>query len=248
MQRTEGQGVIAAMLTVQAPPSRNSRPQLRTMATSNKTETTPLLLTEIRDKFQTLKYKLLDDTPCLMELDYTGNIYVHKNGLLSKDDVMKRLSERPNWNRDEKVLSTTLRGSGSGEYKFYLCYVPTDFVESREKLDSLLADEWEFAEPADNVLEPSEIGTVDKIYFTEALERFHGEIWFVEDPSKPDVPAADDKLLQKSLFDLFGPAEGDDDDGRVSFRNFRQLFFDGNDMYGTAERGDRYFVFYYQTG
>ncbi|CAG0908642.1 unnamed protein product, partial [Cyprideis torosa] len=81
----------------------SSRLQVRTMATSNTTEKTPtlLLLTEIRDKFQTLKYKLLDDTPCLMELDYTGNIYVHKNGLLSKDDVMKRLTERPNWNRDE---------------------------------------------------------------------------------------------------------------------------------------------------
>ncbi|CAG0891532.1 unnamed protein product [Cyprideis torosa] len=96
------------------------------------------------------------------------------NGLLSKDDVMKRLTERPNWNRDEKVLSTTLRGSGSGEYKFYLCYIPTDFVESREKLDSLLADEWEFAESADNVLEPSEIGKGEERLAWEGVNRTTG--------------------------------------------------------------------------
>ncbi|CAG0896392.1 unnamed protein product [Cyprideis torosa] len=129
------------------------------------------------------------------------------------------------------------------DYKFYLCYVPTDFFESREKLDSLFADEWQSSEPDDNVLGPS----VDKIPFTEVLERFQVKMWFVEEASNPDVPAADDERLQKSLFDLFGPADGDED-GRVSFRNFRQLSFTGKDMYGTAERGDCFFVFYYKAG
>ena len=223
---------------------------------AKKSEKTSCL--EIQRKFETFKYLVLDDTTCVLEVSYSG-VYVHKDGPLNQD-VVKSLSGR-RWNTD-KVLCQKFKGSSSGgEYKFFLKLVPTNFFESREKLDALLSEEWRFDEPSDNLL-PS-IETVERISFKEALKLFRVKLscnmeYFLENRTQLgtdlgraldgefDVKQVKDELFLKLVFNIFGPEE-DDEDGQVSFKNFRQLHYDGNDMYGTAQRGDCYFVFHYLT-
>ncbi|CAG0894755.1 unnamed protein product, partial [Cyprideis torosa] len=208
----------------------------KTMAT--KTDQNPpssLLLMDIRNKFETFKYVLLRDAPCILQMKHS-DVFLHKDGLLSSDEVIKRLSapqeEKPGWIRDwiwntEKVLSTKLSGSGAGDYEFYLQYLPTGLVQSREKFDTLLAKQWESAVPSDNVLRPSDLQTVERIPFTEALDRFHVELSCKEAESMTDA-AASKEQLRKLVCEILGPDH--DKPGEVSFRNFRQLFYDGNDM------------------
>ncbi|CAG0892076.1 unnamed protein product [Darwinula stevensoni] len=166
-----------------------------------------------------------------------SGVYVHTDGL-HLDEI--KWFEDMDWGRD-RVLIPTLKTSSFAD--------------------------WQDAEPC---YPDATVTTVEQVSFREALKLMTVDIWcnmeyFLanRDEMEKDLGRKlpnldlDDKDLLKQLEDelfykqsvkIFGREEGDDEKSAVTFTDFRHLFFDGNERFGTARHGKHYVVFFHVTG
>jgi len=213
---------------------------------------------QIKMNFENYKYHIMD-VPYILGIDCSG-VYAHKDGL--DQDVIKSLEDM-HWKRD-RVLMPKLKGHGSGDYRFFVGLISTQYFESRVKFDTLLSEEWESSEPSDNYLLP--IKTTEQISLEEVLQLFNVELscdfsYYSKNLDELELDLGykmsnldvnNDSLIKKLEEELYSNMMvkifGKDHEGKaVNFQEFRRLFCDGNETYGTAQRGDYYFIFYHET-
>ncbi|XP_018014196.1 uncharacterized protein LOC108671210 [Hyalella azteca] len=221
------------------------------------------LQSDARQKLESGTYSLMQ-APLVMAVDSTNQVYLHKDG--PNQDVVKCLQGQDDWSSD-KVLTPKLKASSFGDYDFSLGLIPSIYFESREKFDSLYSQEWQDAEPFD----PNKtVETVEKIPFEEALKQLtvtlscNMEYYLANrDEMEQDLGrkldsfnAEDESFMKRLERELFYNqvikivGESEDDDKAtcsVMLKDFKNLFYDGNDTYATARRGDHYLIFQHAT-
>ncbi|CAG0905433.1 unnamed protein product, partial [Darwinula stevensoni] len=192
-----------------------------------------------------------------------SGVYVHKDGL-HLDEI--KWFEDMDWGRD-RVLMPTLKTSSYGDYVLHVGLIDTKYFESREQLDSLYSKDWQDAEPC---YPDATVTTVEQVSFREALKLMTVDIWCDMDyflanrdemekdlgrklpnldlDDKDLLKQLEDELFYKQSVKIFGREEGDDEKSAVTFTDFRHLFFDGNERFGTARHGKHYVVFFHVTG
>jgi len=176
-----------------------------------------------------------------------------------------------NWTRD-RVVTPKLKASSYGEYTLLIGLINTKYFKSREKLDSLYSNEWEYFESCDP---ESTVTTIKQISFEEALKCLTVSIscdmdYYLSNPGEiekdlghkfenMDVNCTDSmKKLEGKLFynqavKIFGERDAGDDvasdesasEKLVTFTDFRRLFSTGNSTYATARRGSYYLIFFH---
>ncbi|CAG0902787.1 unnamed protein product [Darwinula stevensoni] len=192
-----------------------------------------------------------------------SGVYVHKDEL-HLDEI--KWFEDMDWGRD-RFLMPILKTSSYGHYVLHVGLIDTKYFESREQLDSLYSKDWQDAEPC---YPDATVTTIEQVSLREALKLMTVDIWcnmdyFLANRDEMEKDLArklpnldlDDKDLLKQLEDelfyiqsvkIFGREEGDDEKSTVTFTDFRHLFFDGNERFGTARHGKHYVVFFHVTG
>ena len=210
--------------------------------------------------FENGTYSLLR-VPRILELNISG-VYVNKDGPHQKE--IEALKDK-GWN---KVLTQKLKARSHGDSTLSVGIISAKHFESREKLDTLYSKEWEWSEPA---FPDKPITTIGQISFQEALkdhlnftiscnmdyylanleemEKDLGRKLDNLDLNNKDLMGKlENELFLNQSIKIFGD-ENDEEEkvkSTVIFRDFRVLFFDGNDKFATARRGDRYLIFLYQ--
>ncbi|CAG0890702.1 unnamed protein product [Darwinula stevensoni] len=143
----------------------------------------------------------------------------------------------------------------------------TKYFESKEQIDSLYSKDWQDAEPC---YPDATVTTIEQVSFREALKLMTVDIWCTMDyflanrdemekdlgrklpnldlDDKDLLKQLEDELFHKQSVKIFGREEGDDEKSAVTFTDFRHLFFDGNERFGTARHGKHYVVFFHVTG
>ncbi|XP_047736558.1 uncharacterized protein LOC108676497 isoform X2 [Hyalella azteca] len=233
-----------------------TRSPLRKMATQKQA-------CDIQRKLENGTYSLMLE-PLVLAVDYSNQVYLHKDGL--NQDFIRHLQGLDDW-PEESYPTQKLKSSSFGDYEFNLGIIPSRYFESREKLDSLYSQQWQYEEPfhLDEGVE-----TVEKISFQKALELLtmtiscnmdfylanHEEMEkdlgrklgnFDRDDEKL-VKGLEEELFYNQVIKMIGESEDDD---RATFtvmlKDFRKLLDDGNSTFATAKHGEYYLFFHHLT-
>ena len=213
---------------------------------------------DIITNFESGKYTL-HQVPRLLDIEHSG-VHVHKDGL--QQDIIKS-QEFINW-EDNRVLIPKLKGSSYGAFYLDIGLIGTQYFKSREKLDSLYANEWSDADDSDD---SGPLFMRERISLKEALELLEVTIssnmdYYLANRAEMEkdlgkkldsLDLSDESVLKQlegQLFDnqmtkIFGEEEGDG--GAVILTDFHLLYRDGNSAYATAKRGNYYWIFLYNT-
>ena len=214
---------------------------------------------DIITNFESGKYTL-HQVPRLLDIEHSG-VHVHKDGL--QQDIIKS-QEFINW-LGNRVLIPKLKGSSYGDFYLDIGLIGTQYFESREKLDSLYANEWSDEDDDPDDSEPPFMR--ERISLKEALELLTVTIssnmdYYLANRAEMEkdlgkkldsLDLSDESVLKQlegQLFDnqmtkIFGEEECDG--VAVILTDFHLLFRDGNSAYATAKRGNYYWIFLYNT-
>ncbi|XP_018014083.1 uncharacterized protein LOC108671116 [Hyalella azteca] len=218
---------------------------------------------DVQLKLENGTYSLMK-TPLVLAVDHSNQVHLHKDG--PNQDVIKCLQGLDDWSRD-KVPTQKLKASSFGDYEFSLGIIHSRHFESREKLDSLYSQEWQYSEPFDP---NKKVETVEKITFQKALELLTVTIscnmdYYLANYEEMEKDLGrklvnfdrdDEKLVKGLEQELFynqvvkiigGSVDDDRATSSVMLKNFRNLFYDGNDTFATAEHGEHYLIFHHLT-
>ncbi|KAL7673591.1 hypothetical protein ACOME3_008444 [Neoechinorhynchus agilis] len=216
-------------------------------------------LAEIRKQFEDHELMVIDDTICVLAMDESGVFTC--NCIPLTDEIIKSVPIGET--SVDKVRTRKINQGGPDEYAFSLNLAPKDYFGSRERLDTLVAYEWELEDPVAPLNGFNKVPTFTRISFRDALKAcrveptcnmeyyFQRPARLEKDLGRPLQRVFDVKELERELFyklniQLFGKCD-DDRNNDLMLTNFRILFSDGNDLYATAERGNNYYIFYFIT-
>lgn len=215
-------------------------------------------LRTVAANFESKTYSLRR-VPRFLQIDPKG-VHLHKDGR-NQDEIKSQ--ENLDWTRD-RVITPKLKGSSYGGYYFDIGMISTKYFESKEKLDSLYANEcWSDAEPGDSEtpIQKEKISLDEAVklltvtiscsmdYYLANRDEMEKDLGKKVDSldlnDKNVLTQLEKELLYNQMTTIFG--DDNDENGEIILTDFHILFLDGNHAFATARRGNFYWIFYYCT-
>ena len=216
--------------------------------------------TRIRSKLECGQFKILD-SPDVLDAACEG-LFIYDDPI--NQDELESFRDQVG---HERRQSRKLKAHGYGDYDFYIRWVRKEHFESREQLDRMFGKATfsraevrsykskknrEVASLEDFCDNPFNITlSVNMDYYTKNKTEIEKDLGREVDLDDEDeLKEAERALFRMHMARVFGEEEGDlvqESASGVTFRDVRVLFEDGNGSCGTAERGDKFFMFSFFT-
>ena len=221
-----------------------------------------------KEKFKLLKIYGLKLAPRILYMEPTS-VNINQSRLYTKkiDELETRYKEREN---DGTIRTKKLKASSFGDWQFHIEMINKKYFENRDQFDNEVtcnkksdySDECAMIERI-SIKKAIKLCHVDfsinmKYYLKnldELKKDLKRDISNINLNDKLSVKELEDELFYNLMCELFGDSEADDaikpeNDGSIYektyvLKNFRIIFFDGNTMWATAERGDYYLIIFF---
>lgn len=220
----------------------------------------------IRAKFENYTYDLIK-LPLLLSMDREG-VFVNKEAP-NQDIVNFYENLEQNRQVEDYIKSQKLIANGSSDWGFGARKLPMIYFRSREALEEMLISK-QYRTTDKYCIQAARmpIREIMRLFFVSCssnmdyylankneLEADLGRSLQTDSSNKLEMKRLEQELFYVNMCKIFGTAGNQDDnvqpDGKevlydktYMLKDFSILSFDGNEIHGTAIRGDCYFVFF----